>query len=135
MIADYVKLGNKLYNVRVIGLERSFKIKQSSNSGTALAVGSPEILDPLGTFISYKVTFAPIVGYESDYDKLWELVIYPYTDGIDVDIVYNQTKIQFKAQIQQSGWQQLKKINRDSGKNCWGELPLELTPLKAQVLP
>ena len=134
MIKDYVKLGNKSYNVRVIELQRSFEIKQSSNSGTSLAIGSPEILDPLGTFINYKITFAPIKGYESDYDKLWELVIYPYVQGIDVDIVYNQTKIKFKAQIK-SGKQALIRADRNSGKNYWGELPIELIPMKAQVLP
>ena len=131
---NYVKIGGKAYDVLVTSLERGFSIEQSKNAGRTLAEGAREVLDPLGTFITYTVTFKRRKGKEKVFDELWEYIIQPRRDGVPVEIVYNQDMINFDARFR-SGNQALKRIDEKNKRVIWGEFAVEITPTEAQVKP
>lgn len=131
---DYVKIGDKSYDVIVTDIERNFEILQSSNAGATLAPGARETLDPLGTRIGHKITFKRKPGYEKEFDDLWNFVIQPRYDGVWVDIVYNQDTLKYEAKFI-NGNQPLKKIDPVTKKVYWGELVLDIVPIEAQVKP
>lgn len=131
---EWVKIGGRNYDVLVTAVERNFENIQSSNAGTTLAKGAREMLDPLGTRIGHKVTFQRKKGFEEEFDKLWDFVIQPRYNGVEVEIVYNQTTIKYEAKFS-SGSQALKRIDPDTNKVYWDALVLDIVPIVAQVLP
>ena len=131
---NYVEIDGKPYDVIVSSIQRSPEIRQSENAGATLAEGAEETLDPLGTFITYIVGFTRKQGKEIEFDNLWETLIKPRYDGVWVDIVYNQTKLKYKAKFEISP-QAVDKIDKRTGKVYWGEISVNIVPTKAQVLP
>ena len=131
---NYVEIDGKPYDVIVSSIQRSPEIRQSENAGATLAEGAEETLDPLGTFITYIVGFKRKQGKEIEFDNLWETLIKPRYDGVWVNIVYNQTKLKYKARFEISP-QAVDKIDKRTGKVYWGEISVNIVPTKAQVLP
>ena len=131
---NYVEIDGKPYDVIVSSIQRSPEIRQSENAGATLAEGAEETLDPLGTFITYIVSFTRKQGKEIEFDNLWETLIKPRYDGVWVNIVYNQTKLKYKARLEIST-QAVDKIDKRTGKVYWGEISVNIVPTKAQVLP
>ena len=131
---NYVEIDGKSYDVIVSSIQRSPEIRQSENAGATLAEGAEETLDPLGTFITYIVGFTRKQGKEIEFDNLWETLIKPRYDGVWVNIVYNQTKLKYKARFEISP-QAVDKIDKRTGKVYWGEISVNIVPTKAQVLP
>lgn len=131
---NYVEIDGKPYDVIVSSIQRSAEIRQSENAGATLAEGAEETLDPLGTFITYIVSFTRKQGKEIEFDNLWETLIKPQYDGVWVNIVYNQTKLKYKARFEISP-QAVDKIDKRTGKVYWGEISVNIVPTKAQVLP
>lgn len=131
---NYVEIDGKPYDVIVSSIQRSPEIRQSENAGATLAEGAEETLDPLGTFITYIVGFTRKQGKEIEFDNLWETLIKPRYDGVWVNIVYNQTKLKYKARFEISP-QAVDKIDKITGKVYWGEISVNIVPTKAQVLP
>jgi hypothetical protein len=131
---NYVEIDGKPYDVIVSSIQRSPEIRQSENAGATLAEGAEETLDPLGTFITYIVGFTRKQGKEIEFDNLWETLIKPRYDGVWVNIVYNQTKLKYKARFEISP-QAVDKIDKRTGKVYWGEISVNIVPTKAQVLP
>ena len=131
---NYVEIDGKPYDVIVSSIQRSPEIRQSENAGATLAEGAEETLDPLGTFITYIVGFTRKQGKEIEFDNLWETLIKPRYDGVWVNIVYNQTKLKYKARLEISP-QAVDKIDKRTGKVYWGEISVNIVPTKAQVLP
>lgn len=131
---NYVEIDGKPYDVIVSSIKRSPEIRQSKNAGATLAEGAEETLDPLGTFITYVVGFTRKQGKEIEFDNLWETLIKPRYDGVWVNIVYNQTKLKYKARFEISP-QAVDKIDKRTGKVYWGEISVNIVPTKAQVLP
>lgn len=131
---NYVEIDGKPYDVIVSSIQRSPEIRQSENAGATLAEGAEETLDPLGTFITYIVGFTRKQGKEIEFDNLWETLIKPRYDGVWVNIVYNQTKLKYKAKFEISP-QAVDKIDKRTGKVYWGEISVNIVPTKAQVLP
>lgn len=131
---DCVVLDGRSFDVIVTGIERTAEIRQSENAGATLGDGGEEVLDPIGTFITYTVTFKRRKGYEEEFDALWDCVTKPYYTGIDVNIVYNQTTLNFKAKFSVAG-QSVQRIDKRTGKVSWNELRVTLTPIAAQILP
>ena len=131
---NYVEIDGKPYDVIVSSIQRSPEIRQSENAGATLAEGAEETLDPLGTFITYIVSFTRKQGKEIEFDNLWETLIKPRYDGVWVNIVYNQTKLKYKARFEISP-QAVDKIDKRTGKVYWGEISVNIVPTKAQVLP
>ena len=131
---NYVEIDGKPYDVIVSSIQRSPEVRQSENAGATLAEGAEETLDPLGTFITYIVGFTRKQGKENEFDNLWETLIKPRYDGVWVNIVYNQTKLKYKARFEISP-QAVDKIDKRTGKVYWGEISVNIVPTKAQVLP
>ena len=131
---NYVEIDGKPYDVIVSSIQRSPEIRQSENAGATLAEGAEETLDPLGTFITYIVGFTRKQGKEIEFDNLWETLIKPRYDGVWVNIVYNQTKLKYKARFEISP-QAVDKIDKRTGKVYWGEISVNIVPTKAQVKP
>lgn len=131
---NYVEIDGKPYDVIVSSIKRNPEIRQSKNAGATLAEGAEETLDPLGTFITYVVGFTRKQGKEIEFDNLWETLIKPRYDGVWVNIVYNQTKLKYKARFEISP-QAVDKIDKRTGKVYWGEISVNIVPTKAQVLP
>ena len=131
---NYVEIDGKPYDVIISSIQRSPEIRQSENAGATLAEGAEETLDPLGTFITYIVGFTRKQGKEIEFDNLWETLIKPRYDGVWVNIVYNQTKLKYKARFEISP-QAVDKIDKRTGKVYWGEISVNIVPTKAQVLP
>lgn len=131
---DYIKIGGRVYDVLVTSLEESFEILYSKNTGRTLADGALMSLDPIGTFFTYKITVQRKPGLESEFDELYDYVSVPRYSGIAVEIVSGQTTRSFEAYVSKGG-RPLQKIDIKSGKVYWGELSLNIVPMKAQVLP
>ena len=131
---DFVKIGNKVWDVIVTEIGESFSILYSENTGRTMSQGASMTLDPLGTFYNHKVTFSRKKGFEKQYDDLWDFVSIPRYDGIDVEIVHNQTTLAYKAYISQ-GERALKRIDEKTNKVYWDKFSLNIVPMSAQVLP
>ena len=131
---DVFKIGGKTYNVVITAIEENFNILYSSNTGRTLAEGAPMVLDPIGTYIGHKVTVKCKRGFEEEYDELFDYVMQPRYDGIAVKMVHNQTDIEYDAYIS-NGTRNIKSIDLKSNKVYWGELQINIVPMKAQVLP
>jgi hypothetical protein len=92
------------------------------------------VLDPLGTFIGHKVTVKRKVGFEEEFDELYDFLLQPRYDGIRVEMVHNQTSIVYDAYIS-NGTRKVKKIDLKNERVYWDTMQLNIVPLKAQVLP
>lgn len=131
---NYFEVNGKSYDVIVTNIQRSAKIMQSENAGVTIGSGAEEILDPIGTFVSYSVTVKRRKGYEKEFDELWDILTRPIYDGVFVNIVYNQSTIKFKAKFSVDA-QSIERIDKKTGKVYWGEMNINIVPTKAQVLP
>lgn len=131
---EYVKIGNKNYDVIVTKLSENFNILYSENTGRTMSKGARMTLDPLGTFFGHKVTFRRKHGKETEYDSLFDFVSVPRYGGIPVEIAHNQTTIKYDAYIS-TGERALKRIDPQSNKVYWDEFSLNIVPMEAQVLP
>lgn len=130
---DYIVIGGKKYECIVAGLTENFDILNGSNAGRTIAEGAPMVLDPLGTFYYYNITFMNKEGYEKEYDELFDFVSIPRRDGVPVKLVHGQKTQEFEAYIS-TGERALKRITRD-GRVYWDAMTIKITPMKAQVIP
>ena len=130
---DYFKIDGRSYDVVVTAIEENFNILYSENTGRTMSTGARMVLDPLGTFFGHKVTVKRKQGYEAEFDALYDYVSRPRYDGVNVEIVHNQTAIKYDAYIS-NGSRQLQKISKSDIVH-WGELQLNIVPMEAQVVP
>ena len=130
---DYFKIDGRSYDVVITAIEENFNILYSENTGRTMSAGARMVLDPLGTFYGHKVTVQRKQGYETEFDALYDYVSRPRYDGVNVEIVHNQTTIKYDAYIS-NGSRQLQKISKSDIVH-WGELQLNIVPMEAQVVP
>lgn len=133
---DYVKIGGRVWDVLVTAIEESFSILYSDNTGRTLDTRASMVLDPIGTFFNYKVTFTRKQGYEEQYDELFNYLAIPRRDGIEVNIVHNQALWDkpFMAYVSQ-GARSVKRIDAKTGKVYWDKFSANIVPISAQVIP
>ena len=131
---DIIKFNGISYNVLIKDLSENFTILYSENTGRTISDGARMTLDPLGTFIGHKVTFGCKSGFEAQYDALYEFLLEPRYDGIEVEIVHLQDKIKYEAYVSQ-GERKVKSINPHTEKVYYGEFSVNIVPMEAQVVP
>ena len=131
---NYCVIGGRSYDVIVTGIEESFSILYTENTGRTLGIGAPMTLDPLGTFFSHKVTFRRSKDNVEEFDRLYDFLTIPRYDGFEVEIVHNQTTIKYKAYVSQ-GTRAIQRIVEKIRKVLWGELSVNFVPIEAQVKP
>ena len=128
------KINGKEYNVIISDIEENFSILHSSDAGRTLDIGAPMVLTPIGTFIGHTVTVARKPGYEKDFDDLFNFLMQPRYDGINVEMVHNQESINYSAYVS-SGKRKIERIDLNENKVYWGEMQINIVPIKAQVIP
>lgn len=136
---NWFKLDGKSYEVLVTDILENFTILYSDNSGRTLDEGAPMYLDPLGTFIGHKVKVKRRQGYEKEYDELYNFLMTPRKvddehKGIMVEIAHNQTTINYEAYVS-NGERPIQRINLQKNEIYWGEMSINIVPVRAQVLP
>ena len=129
---DICNIGGREYAVVITEIEENFNILYSSNTGRNL--NGDMVLDPIGTYIGHKITVKRKSGHEEEFDELFDYVSQPRYDGIKVKMVHNQTSIEYEAYIS-NGTRKINTIDVRNEKVYWGEMQLNIVPLKAQVLP
>lgn len=129
---DICNIGGREYAVVITEIEENFNILYSSNTGRNL--NGDMVLDPIGTYIGHKITVKRKSGHEEEFDELFDYVSRPRYDGIKVKMVHNQTSIEYEAYIS-NGTRKINTIDVRNEKVYWGEMQLNIVPLKAQVLP
>lgn len=129
---EYCKINGKAYDVLVVGIEESFSVLYNENTGRTISEGARMVLNPIGTFISHKVTFKRRRDNFADFDALFDFLATPKTDGFFVEIAHNQTVLKYEAYVS-NGSRAIQRILNN--KTFWGELSVTFTPMEAQVLP
>ena len=130
---DYIKIGGKVWNVRIIELTENFNIMDTENAGRVIAEGAMT-LDRIGTFWGHKITFARGKATISEFDDLFAYLAYPRNDGIPVELVHGQQTISYTAYVA-SGERTLKRIDTENGVVYWNTFQANFVPMKAQVKP
>lgn len=130
---EYVKIGGRAWNVKILEIERNFNIMDTENAGRVISKGAMT-LDRIGTFYGHKVTFARDKATISEYDELWDYLSVPRNSGIAVEMPYNQYTIKYNAYVS-SGSQKLKRIDTENGVEYWDTFPVNFVPMEAQVTP
>ncbi|MBO5854367.1 MAG: hypothetical protein J6Q61_06490 [Bacteroidales bacterium] len=131
---NYCVIGGKAYDVIVTAIEESFTILFSDNTGRNSGIGASMTLDPIGTFFSHKITFKRSKENVEEFDALYNYLTRPRYDGIDIEIVHNQTTIKYKCYVSQ-GTRELQRIVQKIKKVLWGELTINFVPMEAQIIP
>jgi hypothetical protein len=133
---EVVRIGGRLWKVHITEITESFSILYSENSGRTMSQGAGMVLDPLGTFYNYKITFSREQGKEKEYDELFNFLAIPRYDGLEVNIIHNQALWDkpFMAYVSQ-GERALKRIDTKTGKVYWDKFSVNIVPMSAQVLP
>lgn len=151
---NWFKINDRAYKVSVLSLNESFQILYSSNTGRTIEEGAPMLLDPIGTFFTYKIE----IGYDisagddmrEEFEALYELAATPSYEGVIVQIPRGSGKAWetkdsngniidgFEAYIS-SGERAIKHIELDSDGNAdaitYESFTLTITPMRAQILP
>lgn len=136
---NYFRINGKSYDVIVTGIEENFNILYSENTGRTIAEGAPMTLDPLGSFYGHKVSLRRKTGFEKQFDEVYEIVSKPISvveeeDALLFEVAHLQSTISYRAYVS-SGSRAVEKIDEKKEKVYWGELSLNIVPIKAQVLP
>lgn len=131
---DYVKIGGKVWNVRITELSENFNIMDTESAGRVIAEGAMQLCR-IGTFWGHKVTFAKKPGTSvSEFDDLFSYLAYPRNNGIPVEMVHGQATISYEAYVS-SGERKLQRIDTKSGVVYWETFSANFIPMKAQVTP
>lgn len=130
---DYVKIGGRAWNVRIVEMSENFNIMDTENAGRVIAEGAMQ-LDRIGTFYGHKVTFAKDKATITEYDDLFVYLSKPRNDGILVDMAHGQSTIQYRAYVS-SGERKVKRVDTVNGNVYWDTFSVNFIPMKAQVKP
>ena len=134
VLSDWVQINGRMWDVLVMNIEESFNILYSENTGRTIEQGAPMTLDPLGSFLGHKVTFARNKDKRGEYDVLFDYLRQPRYQGLPIKIVHGQTTIEYDAYVS-SGTRKLDKIDDEKHYVDWDEFEANFIPIRAQVIP
>lgn len=119
-----VTVNNRRYEHITTELSRSAKIEYSDNTGITLA--NTLSLDPLGTRLTYTLTFDSMFKDQEALEKLWNDLIQPRIGGISVTMPYNKTEISFKAKVEdvEQGY-----VTTVTGQRIWDKIEVKFESL------
>lgn len=132
---DIIKIDGISYpNVAISEFSENFTILYSENTGRTVAVGGRMVLDPLGTFIAHNVTFVCKNGHEDEFDQLYNYLYQPRYNGMNIDIIHLQTRLNYEAYVSQ-GEREVRRIDPNTGKVYYNRFSVNIIPMEAQVKP
>ncbi len=127
---NYCIINGKAYDVNVVELTETFNKLYTENTKRTIANGRM-FLDPIGTFISHNVTFAPL-NNPGDFDALWDYLKFPHRDGFPVEIADGQSTIAYEAYTSTGARKLTRVVN---GILLWDNMQITFTPMEPQVMP
>jgi hypothetical protein len=135
---NWLKIDGKKWDIKVLGISENFNILYAEGTGRTLAEGSPMVQIPLGTFYGHKITVAPNKANLAEFDRLFNYIAIPRSEGMDVEAVHDQKTMKYKAYVS-SGERKVKRIKED----IYGDIQatyyeafdINFIPIKAQVIP
>jgi hypothetical protein len=127
------KINGRLYDVLITEISENFNILYSENTGRTMSKGARMTLDPLGTFIGHNVTFQRKKGHENEFDQLFNFLMQPRIEGINVEIVHNQSAIRYDAYVS-NGERKIERIDLNTGRVLWGSFSVNIVPMEAQIV-
>lgn len=119
-----VTVNNRRYEHITTEISRNAKIEYSDNTGTTLS--NTLSLDPLGTRLSYTLTFDSVFKDQEALERLWNDLIQPRIEGISVTMPYNKTEISFKAKIEEVEQGYVTTVN---GQRIWDKIKVKFESL------
>lgn len=130
-LSDVFMIDGKAYNVIVpaSGIKRTFQVLDSEN--TTRTTTGVMIRDIKGTYYNYTIQVLPKLGYESDYDDLYENVSSPEEFHL-IKVPYGQEILEYDAYVT-SGEDTLITIN-DGGAQ-WTGLSLQFVAKQPRRYP
>lgn len=133
VLGDYVKIGGREWNVKILEVTENFNIMDTENAGRVIKDGAMT-LDRIGAFWGHKITFAKDGASNSEFDDLFSYLAYPRNSGIPVKLVHHQGAIEYDAYVS-SGERKLRRINLKDEVVEWETFSANFIPMKAQVTP
>nr|DAG72226.1 MAG TPA: hypothetical protein [Caudoviricetes sp.] len=133
---EYVKINNQIWKVRILAIKENFNILDTDNAGRVIEKGKMT-LDRIGTFYGHNVTFGKWSmdkDARDDYDNLFNFLAYPRNDGIAVELVHNQTVINYMAYTS-TGEREIAWIDQNNNIVNWKNFSCNFIPMEAQVVP
>lgn len=136
---NYFMIDGTAYNVTVTGLTETFNVLNYDTSGRTLEEAAPMVIDPIGTFIGHQITVKRKGDDVDSFDALYKQILKPIRvekpeDAPLFEVAHCQETIAYHAYVS-TGSRPIQRIDEANGKSYWGELTLNITPIKAQVLP
>lgn len=130
-LSDIFMIDGKVYNVIVpeSGIKRTFQVLDSEN--TTRTTTGVMIRDIKGTYYNYTIQVLPKLGYESDYNDLYEDVSSPEEFHL-IKVPYGQEVLEFDAYVT-SGEDTLIAINDGGAK--WTGLSLQFVAKQPRRYP
>ena len=115
-------------------LKRTFEIKEGS--GKTSAISGKVVLDPIGLYYSYKLTFRSLLDYQTDYDALFLALSQPVYSH-EITLPFGQRLYTFNAMIESGSdkYEGLYKFKPDNiqlsygAYHHWDELEIKFTPV------
>ena len=117
-------VNNKSYDHITTELTRKAVIEYSDNTGKTLA--NTLSLDPLGTRLTYVLTFDSMLKDQQALESLWNDLIQPRLEGIHIIMPYNQTTVSFRAKVEDVEQGYVGTINN---KKVWDKIKVNFESL------
>ena len=133
MAVNFVSINGTNWGVGVgiLGIERSARVVEDSNAGTAIT--GRAIRSIVGTTIGHKVKFFRLGNDYQTFDDLWNWLIAHSTDeSVEVEIADGQTTISYEAYYTAVS-QKLEVRNNDI--NLWDAIEVTFYPIEPQEMP